>query len=149
MPNLWDKISQDIVTAMKTKDVLTLSVLRMVKAASTHAAIEKKKDRLEDPDILDVLARQLKQRKESFDSFSAAGRMDLAEKEKAEMAVLECYLPAQLSALEIETLVRQSIHEAGAASKADTGRVMALLMPKIKGTADGKTVIQLVQKLLP
>ncbi len=149
MADLWDKVSQDIVSAMKTKNTVTLSVLRMVKAALTHTAIEKKKDRLADPETLEVLAKQMKQHKESYDSFSAAGRAELAAKEQSEMAVLERYLPAPMPTVELEKVIAQTIQDAGAKSKADTGRVMALLMPKVKGKAEGKAVSQLVQKLLP
>ncbi len=148
MASLWERLGQDIVTAMKAKDVLTLSVLRMAKAALTHTAIEKKKDTLEDNEILEVLARQLKQRKESFESFTQAGRTELAQKEQAEMAVLERYLPAQMSSAELEGLVKQAIQDSGAKAKADMGKVMALLMPKVKGRADGKVVNQLIQSLL-
>lgn len=148
MASLWERLAQDLVTAMKAKDVLTLSVLRMAKAALTHTAIEKKKDVLEDSEIIDVLARQLKQRKESFDSFSQAGRTELAQKEHSEMAILERYLPAPMSSAELEGLVRQAVQDSGAKVKADLGRVMAILMPKVKGRADGKVVTQRIQSLL-
>ncbi len=148
MAMLWDKLSQDIVTAMKAKDELALLVLRMAKASMTNTAIEKKKDRLDDAEVLEVLARQMKQRKESFDSFTQAGRAELAQKEQAEMAILARYLPAQLSTAELEGLVKAAIQESGAKVKADLGRVMAVLMPKVKGKADGKAVNQLIQSLL-
>lgn len=146
--SLWDKISHDIVTAMKAKDETALLVLRMAKAAMTNAAIEKKKDRLEDAEAVEVLMRQVKQRKESFESFTQAGRSELAQKEQAELAVLSRYLPAQLSPQEVEALVDDAIRQSGASVKADLGKVMGVLMPKIKGKADGKLVNQLIQSKL-
>jgi len=148
MESLWERLSQDLVTAMKAKDALTLSVLRMAKAAITHTAIAKKKDALEDHEIMEVLAKQLKQRKESFESFTTAGRSELAAKEKSEMAVLERYLPTPMTLEEVEALARAAIQESGAKYRADFGVVMGILAPKVKGRADGKAVSQLVYSLL-
>ncbi len=145
---LVDIINQDIVTAMKSKDVLKLSVLRMVKAAMTHAAIEKKKDSLEDNEALEILIRQVKQRRESFELFEKAGRHELAAQEKAEIGIVELYLPAPLSPEELQKLVLEAIEASGAKIKADFSKVMAIVMPKVKGRADGKTVSTLIQSSL-
>jgi len=148
MGKLWEQLGQDLVTAMKAKDALTLSVLRMAKAAMTHLAIEKKKDVLDDAEIIDVLSKQLKQRKESYEAFTQGGRTELAQKEQSEMAILEKYLPKQLDTSELEILIKQAIKDSGAQSKADMGKLMGVLMPKIKGRADGKIVNQMIQSFL-
>lgn len=141
-------IHQNLIQAMKAKDATKVSVLRMVKAALGNYAIEKKKIELEDSEALEVLQRQMKQRKESVESFEKAGRKDLADKERAEMAVLEIYLPKQLSDEEIKTLVQKAIHASGAKTKADAGKVMKELMPAVKGKADGRRVNEIVMSLL-
>ncbi len=145
---LSEKINADLTAAMKAKDTVRLLVLRMAKAAMTHAAIEKKKDGLDDLEVLDVLAKQVKQRRESIEAFEKAGRKDLADKEKAERVVLESYLPAPLSTEELQTLVLAAIQASGARVKADMGKVMGILMPQVKGRADGKVLSQLIQSRL-
>jgi len=149
MESLWERLTQDLVTAMKAKDALTLSVLRMAKSAINYAALAKKKDVLEDHEIMEVLAKQLKQRKESFESFTTAGRKELAEKEQAEMAILQKYLPTQISLADLEILVLQAIKDSGATKRSELGAVMERLMPLVKGKADGKVVSQLIVSLLP
>lgn len=146
--SLSDQINHDLKEAMKVKDTVKLSTLRMVKAAITNLAIEKKKDNLDDSDIMGILQKQVKQRRESFESFTQGGRTEMAEKELQEMKVLEAYLPKQLSEDEIEVLVKAAIAETGVSSKADIGKLMGALMPKVKGKADGKLVNQIVQKHL-
>lgn len=148
MESLWEKLTQDLVTAMKAKDALTLSVLRMAKAAITHAAIAQKKDNLEDHEIMEVLAKQLKQRKESFEVFSKAGRKELAAKEEAEMAILQQYLPVPIGLSELEAIVREAMKECGAKYRTDFKVLMEIVMPRVKGRADGKVVSQLIHSLL-
>jgi len=145
---LSEKINSDLTAAMKAKDTVRLLVLRMAKAAMTHTAIEKKKDALEDQEVLDVLVKQVKQRRESIEAFDKAGRKDLSDKEKAELAVLEGYLPAQLTTEELQNLVLEAIQASGAKVKADMGKVMSILMPKVKGRADGKVLSSLIQSKL-
>ena len=145
---LSEKINSDLTAAMKAKDTVRLLVLRMAKAAMTHTAIEKKKDVLEDQEVLDVLVKQVKQRRESIEAFDKAGRKDLSDKEKAELAVLEGYLPAQLTTEELQNLVLEAIQASGAKVKADMGKVMSILMPKVKGRADGKVLSSLIQSKL-
>ena len=146
--SLENQIKQDIVTAMKAKDRLKLGTLRMVKAAMTNYSIEQKKEQLADSDLITILQKQVKQRRDSIDSFKKAGRQDAADKEEKEMGILQSYLPKQLSEDELKALVQAAIGETGAAGKADVGKVMKALMPKVQGKAEGKLVSQIVQALL-
>jgi|SRR3990170_2551658 len=144
---LKERIQADMQTAAKEKNSLALSALRMALAAIKNKEIEARGEIGEDS-ILKVLATMVKQRKESIDLFRRGGREDLAGKEAAEIVVLEAYLPKALSDAEIETLVREAIGAAGAKSPGDMGRVMKELMPKVAGRADGKTVNEIVRRLL-
>lgn len=146
--SLEQKIEEALTQAMKAKEAEKVSVLRLVKAAMTNFKIERKKEKLEDADVLDVLQKQVKQRKESLESFEKAGRKDLAEKEKREMALLEPYLPKQLKDDEIKALAQKAIQSSGAKSKAELGKVMKEIMPAVKGKADGKRVNEIVLGLL-
>ncbi len=143
-----DQIEQDFIQAMKSKNADLVSTLRMVKAAFSNYKIEKKKDKLEDPEAVEVLQKQVKQRRESVESFEKAGRQDLAGKEKKEITFLEKYLPKQLADEEIKTLARKAVAASGAKTKADAGKVMKELMPAVKGKADGKRVNEIVMSLL-
>jgi hypothetical protein len=119
----------------------------MAKAAIKNVQIDKGRE-LSDEEILSVLSSMAKQRRESIEQFSKGGREELAEKERQELAVLQSYMPAQLSPDEVEKLIVQAIREASARSETDMGKVMKLLMPKIKGVADGKWVNNRVKELL-
>ncbi len=146
--SLTDKINGDITAAMKTKDAPRLSALRMMKAAMMNKGVEKGRD-LEDAEVLQVVASLVKQRRDSIEQFSKAGRIDLVEKETAEIAVLEAYLPPAATADEIEAAVAASIAETGAASPKDIGKVMKAVMPKLAGkNADGRTVNDSVRRKL-
>ena len=145
---LEDQISEEIKNAMRAKETEKLMVLRGVKAVITNLKIQKQTEDLSESDILAVIEKQAKQRKESMESFKAANRMDLYEKEKQEFDILSQYLPKQLSEDEIKTLVLDAITETGAKNKAEAGNVMKVLMPKIKGKADGKIVNQYVMAQL-
>lgn len=145
---LQEQIDHDLITAMKAKDAVKLSVLRMLKAALNNAAIEKKKDKLADSETLEVIQRQVKQRRESIESYEKAGRQDLANKEKQELEALTGYLPAQLSDSELKKIAQEVILKAGATTKADCGKVMKDLMPLIKGKADGKRAQEVLSQLL-
>ncbi len=147
--SLIKRLEDDLIAAMKAKEADKLSVLRMVKAALTNYKIDKKKENLEDREVLEVLQKQAKQRKESLESFEKAGRAELAEKEKKELAILQAYMPKELSDEEIKALAQKAIQESGAASKADMGKVMKALMPSVKGKADGKRVNEILSRLLP
>ena len=146
--SLLQKIDEDIKTAMKAKEAPKLETLRMAKAAITNTAIAKKKEHLEDSEILEVLEKQVKQRKESYDCFKNAGRQELAQKEQYEMQVLQQYLPKQLTEEEIKGLVEKAIASTGAKGAGEAGKVMKELMPLVKGKADGKFVNQVVLQLL-
>lgn len=145
---LAERINDNIKAAMKSKDQTALMVLRAVKTAMTNLMIEKKKDDLQDEDVLMIIQKQAKQRKESIESFEKASRMDLADKEKAELAILENYLPAQLSEEDLERIIREAAAACGAETKADMGKLMKEVMPAVKGKADGRTVNRIVAKIL-
>lgn len=145
---LAQKIDQDLKAAMTAKDAAKTSTLRMLKSAFKYAAIEKKTDVLSDADAMSVIQKQLKQRRESMDQFSKAGRQELAQKEQAEIAVLETYLPKQLSEQELVELAKAEIAAQGAATKKDFGRVMKALTEKTAGQAEPKRLSEILGKLL-
>ena len=146
--SLEEQIAKDLVQAMKLKEEVKVLTLRSIKSGMTNFSIEAKKDKLEDSDILTVVQKQVKQRRESYDVFLKAGRNDLAEKEKKEISILEAYLPKQLTDEEIKKLASEAIKKSGAQSKNDTGKVMKELMPLVKGKADGKRVNEILSSLL-
>lgn len=146
--SLNDKVAADITAAMKSKDAARLSALRMLKAAIMNKGVEKGRD-LEDAEILQVVSSPVKQRRDSIEQFSKAGRTDLVEKESGEVAVLEAYLPPAASAAEIDEAVAAAIAETGANSPKDMGKVMKAVMPKLAGkNADGKVVNEAVRRKL-
>jgi uncharacterized protein YqeY len=145
---LRDKVNTDIAAAMKAKSAARLSALRMMKAAITNKGIEKGHD-LDDAEVLQVLASLVKQRRDSIEQFAKAGRTDLVDKETAEIAVLEEYLPPAASPEEIDAAVTAAIAETGAASPKDMGKVMKAVMPKLAGkNADGRTINEAVRRKL-
>ncbi|WP_439818183.1 GatB/YqeY domain-containing protein [Weissella paramesenteroides] len=144
---LLAQLTEDMKAAMKAKDKETLSVIRMVKSALSNEQIKLGHDLTAD-DEMTVLSREMKQRVEELTSYQEANREDLAESIQQQIAVLNKYMPKQLSESEVEEIVKATINEVGATSKADMGKVMGALMPKVKGKADGKLVSQKVQSLL-
>jgi hypothetical protein len=148
--NLSQKIDADLKDAMRAKDVARLGVLRMLKSALKYAAIEKAgaEGELDDAEATQVIRKQVKQRQDSIESFEKGGRAELAAKEKSEIVILQQYLPATMSAEEVSRLVRETIAETGATSRAQMGAVMKALGPKIAGRADGKTLRLEVQRQL-
>jgi len=145
---LRDQINADIASAMKGKDVIRLSALRMLKAAIMNKGVEKGHD-LDDQEVLQVVASLVKQRRDSIEQFSMAGRIDLVEKETSEIAVLEHYQPPSASEAEIEGAITAAIAETGAASPKDMGKVMKAVMPRLAGkTADGRVVSDAVRRKL-
>jgi len=146
--NLTERLSDDMKQAMKSQDKFRLSVIRMVRSAMKNQEIDLRRP-LEDSEVLEIIGREIKQRKDSLQEFTKAGREDLAENVAAEIDIISAYLPEQLTEEEVKEIVQQTIQETGASSKADMGKVMAALMPKVKGRADGKLVNQLVQQFLP
>jgi uncharacterized protein YqeY len=145
---LTEKVNADITTAMKAKDAPRLSALRMVKAAMMNKGVEKGRD-LDDAEAAQVIASLVKQRRDSIEQFAKAGRTDLVDKETAEIAVLDEYLPAAATAEEIEAAVAAAIAETGAATAKDIGKVMKAVMPKLAGkNADGRIVNEAVRRTL-
>lgn len=145
---LVEEMARELTAAMKAKDAVKLSALRMAKAAFDNYKIAKQKERLEDVDVVIVLQKEAKQREESLASFEKAGRHDLAEKERRELAVLRAYLPTPLTESELTAVAEKAIRETGAKTKADLGKVMKALMSAVQGKADGKLVNQVVSRLL-
>lgn len=145
--NLSERLNEDMKQAMKSQDKFKLSTIRMVRATIKNLEIDLKRP-LDDNEVLDILSREIKQRKDALQEFEKAGRDDLAANVKAEAEIIAKYLPEQLSEEEIKAIVQQTIQETGATSKAEIGKVMSALMPKVKGRADGKLVNQAVQQLL-
>jgi uncharacterized protein YqeY len=133
--------------AMRAHDDRRTQTLRMAMAAAHNRRIELRRD-LTDDEVAEVLAKGVKQRRESTELFRAGGREELAAKEEAEAAILTEFLPEQLSAEELEAMARASIAEIGASSPAEMGKVMGRLAPQVKGRADGRAVSELVRRLL-
>jgi uncharacterized protein len=148
--NLTERIDPELKTAMREKNATKLGVLRMLKAAITNATIEKggADSKLTDAEAIQVIRKQVKQRQDSIESFEKGGRAELAAKEKEELSILQSYLPQGMSADEISKVVRETIAEVGANSKAQMGAVMKALQAKVAGRADGKTLSAEVQKQL-
>ena len=145
--SLKEQLTNDMKEAMKAHDKDRLAVIRMVRGAVRQQEIDSRKE-LGDEDVLAVLSKEVKMRRDSIEEFRKGGREDLVEKTEAEIAVLMPYLPAQLSEEEIRGLVQAAVAQTGAASPKDMGKVMGVLMPKVKGRADGKTVNAIVRSML-
>ena len=145
--SLLERLNNDMKQAMKNKEKDKLSVIRMIKASVQNESIKLGHD-LSEEEELTVLSRELKQRKDSLHEFEKAGREDLVEKLRTELTFVELYMPKQLSEEELADIVKTTISEVGANSKAEMGKVMAAIMPKVKGKADGSLVNKLVQQHL-
>lgn len=145
--SLLELLNSDMKQALKDKDKTKLSVIRMVKSAIQNEQIKNGKE-LTDDQILTVLNRELKQRRDSLQEFKKAGREDLVSGIEAELKVLSAYMPEQLSETELREIIQQVIAELGASSKKEMGQVMGTVMPKVKGRADGTLVNKLVQEYL-
>ena len=146
--SLLTKLNDDMKQAMRAKDKEKLSVIRMVKASLQNEAINLGVDELSPEEELTILARELKQRNESFHEFKAAGRDDLCEKLSKEIDILNVYMPEQLSEAELEEVIKETMTKLQVTSKKDFGKVMGSIMPKVKGKADGALVQKLVKKHL-
>ena len=147
--SLQERVSQEIKAAMLAKAADRLSALRMLKSALGYAQIERKTESLPDADVVAIVQKEVKKRRDSVEQFEKGGRAELAAKEKEEIAVLEMFLPKALSPEELEKLVRAAIQELGATSKKDMGPVIKAVQAKAAGSADGKSISALVGKLLP
>ncbi|SFJ09060.1 GatB/YqeY domain-containing protein [Thermoflavimicrobium dichotomicum] len=145
--SLVQQIEQDMKTAMKNKEKQKVSTLRMLRASIKKVEIDKR-EALNDEEVLEVIMKEIKQRKDSLAEYEKAGRDDLVQKEQEELDILSQYLPEQLSEEELRAIVQEVILEVGASSKKDMGKVMGAILPKVKGRADGKVVNRLVQEYL-
>jgi len=148
--NLSERVDSELKAAMREKNAVKLGVLRMLKSALSYATIEKSgaQGELGGADAAQVIRKQVKQRQDSIESFEKGGRPELAAKEKEELSILQSYLPQAMSADEISKIVRETIAEVGASSKAQMGAVMKALQAKVAGRADGKSLSAEVQKQL-
>lgn len=144
---LKDRLTKDLKQAMRQRDERRKSTIRLVKAAITNAEIERGRE-LSDDEVLAVIAKQAKQRRESMAEFAKGGRQDLVDQEEEELQILLSYLPAQMTRDEIEVAARQVVAEVGATSMAQMGQVMRQLMSQLKGKADGSLVNQVVKEIL-
>jgi len=146
--SLENKITEDMKVAMKAKDTLKLKTIRTIKSQLKYFQIEKKLESVSDDDVLTVITRMCKQRKDSIEQFKNANREDLVSIEEDELSILIEYLPAQLSEEDVDKIVKAAINEIGATEKKQMGAIMKIVMPQVKGKADGKLVNQIASKYL-
>ena len=145
--NLSERLNEDMKQAMKSKDKFSLSTIRLIRSAIKNLEIDLKRC-LNDNEVLDILNREIKQRKDALQQYERADRKQLVIDARAEIEFIQKYLPAQFSEEELTSIVQQTIQDIGASSKADMGKVMSMLKPKVKGKADGKLVNQIVLHFL-
>lgn len=146
--SLTQKIDQDMKEAMLARDTVRANTLRFLKSALKYAAIEKKAAELSDDDARQVIQKQIKQRKESAEQFAGNGRPELASKERAELAVLEAYLPRQITDAELDTIVREVVSQGALAGRKDFGKGMKALQEQLQGRAEPKRLSDALGKLL-
>ncbi len=144
---LGEQLEADLRQALRGGDAVRVSTIRLTRAAIKNAEIEKQRP-LTDEEIQDILLGEVKRRREAIEAFERGGRDDLSRKESLEMAILTQYLPAPLSEEELRRIIAEVVTELGAASPADTGRVMATVMPKVRRRAEGAVVNRLVRQVL-
>ena len=142
-----DQLVEEMKQAMKSRDEIELSTIRLVRAAVRNAEIEKGED-LDDESVVEVIQREAKRRREAIEAYDKADRTDLADRERAELEILRRYLPEQLGEIEIAEIVRGIIAEVGAVGPKDKGKVMGLLMQRHRGRVDGKTANQVADMIL-
>ena len=146
---LKEKITADMLAAMKAKDDIRVSVLRLLKAAIMKFEVSgNEKKNASDEEVLQIIGREVKQRKDSIDAYKKGGRNELAAQEEAELKILQTYQPAQMSEDEIRAVISRVISQTGMSSKADFGKVMGAAMPHVKGKADGQLVSKVVGEML-
>ena len=148
MPSVREQLRSDLHDAMRAKDGRRRSTIRMLEAAIKNAEIEKRGAELADADILAILQRQVRQRRESIEQYVSGNREDLAEIERVEIGIIEQYLPRQLGRDEVEARARAVIEQVGASGPGDRGKVMGMLMKELRGEADGSLVNAVVGELL-
>jgi uncharacterized protein len=147
--SLQEKLNQEIKAAMLARDAERLGALRMLKSAIGYILIEKKAEALSDPDFVAIVQKEVKKRRDSIEQYEKGGRPELAAKEKQEITVLETFLPEALSPEELEKVIRETIAETGATSKKEMGPVIKAVQGKVGARAEGKTISQIVGRLLP
>lgn len=145
---LLQGLTEDMKTAMRAREATRLETIRLLISAVKNQGIEARRDLTPEEEI-DLLSTQAKRRRESIEAFSAGGREEMADRERAELVVIESYLPAQLTEAEVSTIIAEVIAAVGATSKKDKGRVMGQLMPKLKGKFPGPAINALVEAALP
>jgi uncharacterized protein YqeY len=148
MPTLREKIDADLKDAMRARNELVTGTLRMLKSAIKYKEVEPGAKEIDDAVVLTLIGTLIKQRRDSIEQFKQGGRPEMAEKEEAEIGVLQGYLPQQLSADELRAAVAAAVAESGAKSSKDMGLVMKALMPKVQGRAEGKAVSEEVKAQL-
>ena len=145
--SLVEKLLEDMKLAMKSKDELKLSTIRVLRSSVSYARINKGEE-LTDDEVLEVLSREAKRRREAIEAALSAERSDIADKEKAELGIISEYLPKQFDESEIEAIAREVVAEVGVTDLKDRGKVMGPLMQRLRGRADGKMAGQVVEKIL-
>ena len=145
---LEDKIANDYKQAMRNKEAIKVSTLSFLRSQLKYAMIDKKLDKLPDPDVITVIKKQVKQRQDSIEQYEKGNRQDLADKEKAEWAILKSYLPEEMSPEALKKIIEESIKETQSSGLKDMGKLMQAVMPKVSGQADNKLVSTLVKERL-
>ncbi len=145
---ILEKIESDLKEAMKQRDELKVSTLRFLKSAISYICIEKKKDRLEDNEVFEVLNKQIKMRKDAIEGFKKGNRDDLVQKEAKELDMLKQYLPEPLSGEEVVKIVQEEIRALEVKDKSAFGRIMKAVLDRVKGRAEAKVVSELVREAL-
>lgn len=146
--SLRNKIPEDLKNALRNKNTLELSVLRMLQSAIRNKEIEKNKGELTDEEVIEVIGSEIKKRKESIEGYMKGQRQDLVDKEKGELDVLIKYMPKQMTEEEVREEVRKAIQEAGVNNLKEFGKVMKIIMPRMKGKADGALVNKVAKEEL-
>jgi uncharacterized protein YqeY len=146
--SLRNKIPEDLKNALRNKNAVELSVLRMLQSAIRNKEIEKNKTELTDEEVIEVIGSEIKKRKESIDGYTKGGRQDLVDKENSELEILTKYMPKQLTEAEVREEVRRAIQEAGVNNPRELGKVMKIIMPRTKGKADGTTLNRIAREEL-
>jgi len=146
---LQERVQQELKAAMLAKETERLATLRLLKSALGYLQIERKTDHLSDSEVIAVVQKEIKKRRDAIEQFEKGGRLELADKEKREIPVLETFLPQPLASAELEQLVKATIQELGATSKKEMGPVIKAVQAKAAGRADGKSISTVVGKLLP
>ena len=145
---LEEQIMNDFKQAMKNKEAIRTSTLSLLRSQLKYVLIEKKAEKLADPDVITVIKKQVKQRQDAIEQYEKGGRPELADKEKQELAILKAYLPQEMDEAHLKALIQQAMNEVKAVSIKDMGKVMPVVMAKVAGRADSKLISDLVKQSL-